>query len=146
MQCCCNDEGDHPILWEGKSAPIKYYSIQKVCLWLSTCERCEHVCSSAILELTQTSSKMYICTTSTKDNRLLSIYCWYFAGMRRAASFSSGRGRAPCSRMCTFWSSFGRSQFTIVKCGEILRGSGAKAKAAPKSAHPGAGCPPPFPP
>ena len=24
--------------------------------------------------------------------------------------------------MCTFWSSFGRSQFTIVKCGEILRG------------------------
>ena len=30
---------------------------------------------------------------------------------------------APCSRMCTFWSSFGRSQFTIVKCGEILRGS-----------------------
>ena len=28
----------------------------------------------------------------------------------------------PCSRMCTFWSSFGRSQFTIVKCGEILRG------------------------
>ena len=23
--------------------------------------------------------------------------------------------------MCGFWSSFGRSKFTIVKCGEILR-------------------------
>ena len=50
--------------------------------------------------------------------------------------------------ICTFWSSFGRSQFTIVKCGEILRGSQAPenlsafyntklapAKTAPKSAH-----------
>ena len=64
------------------------------------------------------------------------------------SSMSSNTSPSPCSRMCTFWSSFGRSQFTIVKCGEILRGSGATenfsafynsklapAKAAPKSAH-----------
>ena len=57
--------------------------------------------------------------------------------------------------MCGFWSSFGRSKFTIVKWWENLRSSGAPeifspiynskftpSKAAPKSAHPGAVCPP----
>ena len=81
---------------------------------------------------------------------------WVWSGLvgqsRRIASYSWGTLLAAPVYMCTFWSSFGRSQFTTVKCGEILRCSRAPenfsafynsklapAKAAPKSAHPGAG-------
>ena len=55
-----------------------------------------------------------ICTISTKDHCLFSVYCWYFAGMRRAAYFyyGAGQGRALVKK-CPDGAGQGKSKYVL---------------------------------